>query len=229
MTGQYQSIMNPIYVPTKGPEDWRLLLAEPETQWKQGYSAKSLADCWEHARGFPNEIKRPLDEAFPGIRPLLIIPELKVSLPGGRRASQNDLWVLARTDKSRISITVEGKVEEPFGEQVSDWLEDASPGKLQRWEYLKKKLFLQQDPNGTIGYQLFHRTVSAILQAEEFGASEAVMIVHSFSKNSSWYPDYAAFLDLFSIKAEKGRVQHSAKSNTIRVSFLWAKGKIPAK
>ena len=218
--------MSPIYVPSKSTEDWRLLLAEPEKQWKQGYSAKALADCWENAGGFPNEVKKPLSEAFPGIKPLIIIPELKVALPGGKRASQNDLWVLARSGSYLISIAVEGKVEEPFDRPISQWLSDASDGKKTRWAFIRNKLGLNNEPTGTLMYQLFHRTVSAILQAEEFGAQEAVMMVHSFSTSGAWFPDYSSFLELFSIKAEKGKVQRSNKHKGVPISFLWATGKI---
>ena len=39
--------MNKAYVPSQGPEDWQQILIEPDKQWKTGYSAKSLAYCWE--------------------------------------------------------------------------------------------------------------------------------------------------------------------------------------
>ncbi len=35
--------MSAIYIPANGPEDWRQFLAEPDRQWKDGYSAKELA------------------------------------------------------------------------------------------------------------------------------------------------------------------------------------------
>jgi hypothetical protein len=31
--------MAQILIPARGPEDWKALLAEPERQWKRGYSA----------------------------------------------------------------------------------------------------------------------------------------------------------------------------------------------
>ena len=33
---------NKIYVPSAGPNEWRKFLAEPETQWRTGYSARAL-------------------------------------------------------------------------------------------------------------------------------------------------------------------------------------------
>jgi len=45
--------MNKFYIPTKGPLSWKALLADPEKQWRKGYSARTLACCWEEAQGFP--------------------------------------------------------------------------------------------------------------------------------------------------------------------------------
>ena len=41
------------YISTDGPDDWRKLLAKTEIQWRTGYSAKTLAHCWEDAMDFP--------------------------------------------------------------------------------------------------------------------------------------------------------------------------------
>jgi hypothetical protein len=35
-----------IFVPSNGPGDWRVLLAEPEKHWARRYSARTLAHCW---------------------------------------------------------------------------------------------------------------------------------------------------------------------------------------
>ena len=80
--------------------------------------------------GFPLEIKSLFrgSPTFDSLEPLLILPEHKVPLPGGSRPSQNDVWVLARTDKDLVSIAVEGKVSESFGPTVADWSVDASDG-----------------------------------------------------------------------------------------------------
>jgi hypothetical protein len=34
--------MAKILIPASSPEDWKKFLAEPEKQWKSGYSARSL-------------------------------------------------------------------------------------------------------------------------------------------------------------------------------------------
>lgn len=35
--------MRRIFVPSRGADDWRQCLADPEKQWRDGYSAKCLA------------------------------------------------------------------------------------------------------------------------------------------------------------------------------------------
>jgi hypothetical protein len=183
-----------------------------------------LAERWEAADGFPTEVKLPLNHRFPGIRALLAIPELKVPLPGGQRPSQNDIWVLARSGSSIISIAVEGKVEEPFDRPVKDWLASASVGKQERWSFLKQKLGLKEEPDGMLMYQLFHRTASAIIQAEEFKADCAVLVVHSFSQQAKWFPEYSAFLRLFGVTASREELQSAVHPTPMPLHFLWATG-----
>lgn len=100
-------------------------------------------------------------------------------------ASHDDLFVPAKDNESNlVSIGVEGKVAEPFGPTLEDWLKDASEGKKKRLSFIKEKIALDLDIPGTIRYQLFHRMVSAVIEAERFIAKSAVMPVHSFSKGS---------------------------------------------
>ncbi|MEO1000600.1 MAG: hypothetical protein AAFW69_08380, partial [Pseudomonadota bacterium] len=85
--------MNKILTPSGGPEDWRQFLADPQNQWKRGYSAMATALSWEAAQGLPPEVAELLG---PDAELLLAIPEHKVAVPGGRRASQCDVFALAR-------------------------------------------------------------------------------------------------------------------------------------
>ena len=100
-----------ILVPSQGPEDWKRLLAKPDLHWKAGYSATSLAYCWEEAQGaFPACVSKVFKGSglplFELAEPLLVIPEYKVPLPGGTTASQNDIFVLAKGANQLISIMV---------------------------------------------------------------------------------------------------------------------------
>ena len=189
--------MSKIYRPTRGADDWREFLADPILHWKTGYSAKSMAYAWEENAKLPPRIKQALSTAFDGdIEPLIVIPEYKVPLPGGSTQSQNDAFVLARIGNQTAVIMIEGKVEEPFGDPISKWFDPASKGKTERLGYLTKTLGLSESPPTHLRYQLFHRTASAVIEAERFKADLAIMLVHSFSQTHKWFGDYAAFADL---------------------------------
>jgi len=221
--------MKRIYVPSGGVEDWQKFLAEPEKQWKTGFSAKALAYCWEEANGFPKEVETIFKDSefdqLKDIEPLFIIPEHQVFLPPkGGRPSQNDIFVLAKSEGQSISITVEGKVSEPFGETLEDWLAKPSEGKKKRLNFLKDQLGLTGELPGSVRYQLLHRTVSAILEAKRFMAKKAIMLVHSFSQELEWYEDYQEFLKLFNIDASVNKLTMVNKIHGIELYCGWVKG-----
>ncbi len=213
---------------TKGPEDWKALLASPEKHWKPRFSARTLAHSWEAADGLPPEVakvftetKEPLLQSY---TPVLAIPEFKVALPGGRRASQNDIFVLGHSTAGAVSMVVEGKVNESFGPTVEEWLVDASPGKKKRLEYLVKTLGLGRLAKDSYHYQLFHRAACAVIEGERFRASAAVMLVHSFSVDRERWPDYEAFLGLFGVRTEVGKLQRLPGAQPVPLFAAWVTG-----
>ncbi len=222
--------MNNIYIPTTSPEDWRQLLADPIKHWRSGYSARALVESWENASGLPDEIQSLLEDAddpqLHNLEMLLAIPEYQVALPGGSRPSQNDLFVLARTGDNRLAvIMVEGKVNEPFGPTLGEWLQNASPGKMKRLAFLCDQLEISpQHIPPTIRYQLLHRTVSAVLMARRFTARYAMMIVHSFSQEHRWLEDYEAFLELFAVRGRINTLTFLATITDIQLFAGWAAG-----
>ncbi|MBU9723824.1 MULTISPECIES: DUF6946 family protein [Bacillaceae] len=218
--------MGKYFVPTEGTESWRCLLADREKQWKTGYSAKELAETWEGADGFPKSVKA----LFKGSQPQIFnqleflygFPEYKVSLKGRGASSQNDLYVLAKSNEELVTIMVEGKASEPFGEPVNKWLgTEPSDGQKIRLDYLLDVLELDKASVMDKRYQLLHRTASAIIEAEKVGADHALMLVHSFSKTSQWYYDYAAFVNLFNLSLEKNRIVGPVQINRKNLYFAW--------
>jgi hypothetical protein len=213
---------------TSGPEDWQPLLADPVKHWRTGYSARTLAYCWEAVDGFPPEVAEALqqtDEALLGeLTPVLAIPEFKVPLPGGVRPSQNDLFVLAHGSKGPVSIMVEGKVSESFGPTLDEWSGDASRGKESRLQYLLSKLGLTEAPGGSIRYQLLHRAASSVITGEQFRAVAAIMLVHSFSEQRFGWSDYQSFVALFGVNAKEGVVQRLGSDSTIPLFGVWVLG-----
>lgn len=216
-----------ILVPTGSFQDWKKLLAKPDLHWKPGYSAMTLARCWEDAPGFPPEIRAIVETgppSFHNLNPLLAIPEYQVSLPGGDRPSQTDLFVLASNKNGMVVIAVEGKVDEPFGPTLNEKLSGASEGFKERLDFLLSTLGLTRDIPSSIRYQLIHRTASAVLIAEQFHARSAIMLVHSFSPSDRWFEDFKIFASLFELKPVIGKLGFLGKRKDVELYAGWCKG-----
>lgn len=215
--------MTRILTPSPGPGAWRQFLAEPEKHWVKGYSARTLAHAWEAADGMPDEVADILGEAFGPFELLLAIPEHKTPLPGGRRESQSDVFALIRHQQGLATCTIEGKVDEPFGPIVAEWIRDASPGKKERIAYICELLGLSEIP-AAVHYQLLHRTASALIEADRFCATDSVMIVHSFSPEQRWFEAYERFCEVMGCRAEVGIPVVLTVPNGKRLVLGWACG-----
>ena len=243
--------MGEFLIPARTADDWKHLLAEPDKHWRTGYSAKALAHCWQSARDFPPSVRAVFNaspiELFQGITMLLGIPERRVPLPGRGKASQTDLFVLAKSGDDLVSIAVEGKVAEPFDDLVSEWLvrpsasaEDEergaaldeapdqapgpSAGKLRRLAYLCQMLGIDEEAVRPLRYQLLHRTVSALIEAERFNARHALMLVHSFSPTDDWFDDYRSFAGLLGVAVEPDKIAHVGERADVDLYLGWVKG-----
>jgi len=223
-------------------QEWRGLLAA-DYHWKPGYSACTLASCWMASDGFPSEVAEAFRQSneplLANIQPLVAAPEFKVPLPGGKRASQSDLFVLARSSAGLVTIVVEGKVQESFGPTLKDWESgkdngskngnkesSISPGKKTRLAFLLNTLGLPISISKRTRYQLLHRTASALITAEQFHAKAAVMLIHAFAKPnekcSGWH-DYDAFTGLFHVDAKAGVAQRLL-GPTVPLFAIWVDG-----
>jgi hypothetical protein len=213
--------MAKIYIPSAGPSDWQRFLAKPEKQWRTGYSAKTLAHCWEAADGLPPEISAMFDAPA---ELLIALPEHKVALDGGGRESQNDVFGLIRAGDQTCAAAIEGKVNEPFGPTVGEWYIDASDGKRCRMRQLSELLGLPTNPPTPIRYQLLHRSASALIEAQRFKTDEAAMIVHSFSPERMWFEDFEAFLGLLGLKGGPDSPIVTTPRSGQRLRLGWATG-----
>lgn len=232
--------MSKILHPSGGAEDWQRFLTEPEKQWRTGHSAKALANCWEAADGFPPSVQALFDasrfEELHGLEMLLGIPEHRVPLPGGRRASQTDLFVLARANDGLAAIAVEGKVAEPFGPLVREWIAATpssvegepdippSEGKRERLAFLSSNLGLSVTDVADVRYQLVHRTVSALIEARRFAARHAVMLVHSFGERDQSFVDYERFAAMLSAHAKRDELVAARVPGGASLYLGWATG-----
>ena len=215
--------MSRILVPSAGPDNWRQFLAQPDLHWARGYSARTLAYSWELSGGIPAEVEALVVSAVGPVQPLLIIPERKTALPGGSRESQSDVFLVARHGSGVITCTIEGKVDEPFGPTVAQQMLDASPGKVERLDYLLEMLGLQECPPD-VHYQLLHRTVSALVEADRFDCEDAAMIVHSFSPERRWFEAYAKFVELLGGRAGADDISEVSAPSGKRLFLGWACG-----
>ncbi|MDF1508789.1 hypothetical protein PZE06_11450 [Robertmurraya sp. DFI.2.37] len=222
--------MGDYFVRTDGPESWRKCLANPDKQWKSGYSAYELAYCWEGATKLPACVERVFKQSelpiFKNVEVLFGFPEYKVPLPGGRASSQNDLFILAKSNAELLTIMVEGKVSEPFGVTVETWLGNhPSKGKRNRLDSILEILGLQEKQVLKIRYQLLHRAASAMMEAANMTAKHTLMLVHSFSETGKWYSDYAEFVKLFHLSPTKDSIVGQVQIQGINLYFGWVTGR----
>jgi hypothetical protein len=210
----------------KSAEDWKQFLADPELHWKDGRSAKMLAERWDSALpDMPSEIRAAMNGTpFEAFQPLVAIPEYEVALPGGSRSSHNDLFVVGRIGSDLAVVMIEGKVDESFGPLLSEWLVDASPGKLERLAFLRTTLGIDGELAQTIRYQLLHRAASPLIEAERIGARYAAMIVHSFSAIDACLEDYCAFCEVLGGKGTSAGLERVGQRNQPELWVGWVRG-----
>lgn len=186
-----------IAVPILSPEDVIPHLGKP-THWKQGRSAKSVADSWFRANDMPPRVRAVLERS----------PELKgadlvdawlerCTDLGDRRgsATQTDLLAVLGVGDELAVMAVEAKVTESFGPLVSEWIGEGGEGKEDRLQRLCDLLGFDRDSVGDLRYQLFHRTAAAILEARRYRSKKAVLMVHSFCPHASGLSDFKAFYE----------------------------------
>lgn len=201
-----------IYAPATGLETWKERLADPETQWVRTKSAFETAVFWElgarQPRGLHSRLTALFDheELLKDCDLIASFPEHRVRLPGGSRASQTDVWAILRGPRGIISLAVEGKAGESFAETIGAWRKETSPGKEKRLTYLCEQLGVAEGVDDTIRYQLMHRTVSALIEAERIGAVAAVMLVLSFAPDAASKSDYDAFVSCLGGKSALDRL-----------------------
>lgn len=217
--------------------DWQSRLGDPEHHWKRGASAMELAVSWTLARhtprGMPAGVAGLLDahEDLAGADAEFLIPELRTKLPGGAAASQTDLWALLRNQRGTIALSVEGKALEPFGETVDRWIGRSRPdrppssGRIERLNFLASRLGLDPSTIGGLRYQLLHRTVAVLIEAENWRTSSAVMLVQRFVQDkdeeaASWV-DFQEFAHRLQAQVKPGTVTRASVPGNVPLYLAW--------
>ncbi len=187
-----------IAVPLLKPEDVIPHLGKP-THWKQGRSAKAVADSWFYAKkDIPDRVRAVLEQSREFKDAELIDAWLERCTDLGDQrgsATQTDLLAILAIGDELAVMAVEAKVTESFGPLVSEWMEEGGEGKEDRLQRMCDLLGFDRNEVGDLRYQLFHRTAAAILEARRYRAGKAVLMVHSFCENASGLPDFIRFYE----------------------------------
>lgn len=212
-------------VPLRQPADVAPHLGKP-THWKQGRSAKALADAWFAANGIRPAVRDVIatSDYLAGAEFLDGWLERETDLRDGRATpSQTDLLGLIGGGDKLGVLGVEAKVDESFGPLVSEWLTDAGSGKLQRLRHLCTLLNLEPDRIGSLRYQLLHRTAATLLEARRFRSDIAVLIVQSFCAQATGFKDCVAFFESIGMPGSAaGELIGARRFGTVDLWVGWA-------
>ncbi len=210
-------------LPLIEPEDVIRHLGKGVLHWKAGRSAHALATRWHASADIPPVVRQVLDssEKFAGAKFVDGFLERNVDLPDGGRPTQTDLMAILRLKDQLAIAAIEGKVDESFGPLVGEWLKE-NPGRKNRLMMLCGMFGLDDCDEG-LRYQLFHRSASAILEAERYHAPTALLLIHSFNPEKAGFTDYAAFLEAIGIARAPvaGRIYGPLKCSEIEFYAGW--------
>jgi hypothetical protein len=216
-----------IGTPLHKPEDVIPLLARKDKHWKKGRSAYELAHSWFTAQGVPEAIRAILDTdvAFVGAKLRKALFEKQTELDEfGRGPSQTDLLAILQTQFGTAILGVEGKVDESFGQFISQW-NDYSPSKLRRLAGLIERLGLKLNSIGSLRYQLLHRTVAVLLEGQRRRVRDAALVVQSFSPSQvrAGFSDFHLFsMALDAPVFEPGKLSKPRKIGEIQLRLGWS-------
>jgi len=218
-----------LFIQSDGPSDWKKKLSNQNRQWKRGKSAFEAAISWENASrsiyGLPTRIRNRLKNVteLKDATLLLGIIEHKVSLKSSGHSSQSDLWGLLKTNIGLVSMSVEAKAGEPFGQNIEQWLnkDKKKSGRQKRLEFLREVLMIEHKIPSDIKYQLIHRTASAILEAERFKTKAALMVVQSFLPDAKALDDFRKFSNLMGAEIGKNEIRQVKRICGIPLFLCW--------
>jgi hypothetical protein len=223
--------MNRLCISTRGIGSWRGRLASPDRQWKRRFSAFETAVSWEHAcnraSGLPDPLEKLLRKGnFGEPRLIFAVAEHKVELPGGNAASQSDVWAIVNTSRGMLSLTVEAKASEAFGDDILEkWLvagstEESRRNREMRFDYVRSHL-PKSDSFFLVRYQMLHRCAASVIEAKRLGFQHAGFIVQAFNTPDQSFQDYAIFCKALNMPAARGEMRTTFVGE-IALSVGWA-------
>lgn len=215
MIGEGMSVADRLLTATRGICSWRDRLAKPDTQWKRKFSAFETAISWEFASSTPSGLPDPIQKLFDGNEyknptVLLAVAEHKVELDGDGHASQCDVWAVVDTDLGALSLTVEAKARETFGDETLEvWLAGSSPSsrenRKRRWQHVCANLPPERSYL-SVPYQILHRCAAAAIEAKRLKLRHAAFAVQSFNAPDESFQAYATFCRTLGLPPARGRM-----------------------
>ena len=218
-------------------EEW-YQFAPPKAKgkhWKDGRSAKSLAQFMTDK----NQVKKledilvELEYDTNGV--ISCTPEANTVLPCKGNGRNHDLLMIGED----FVVGIEAKVSEPFGEEISTELIEASDNKKNRIDTLANKLFgckINEVKDGLeLRYQLLTGVYGTLLEAENNKKSKALFLVIVFTdgltsedenavnRNND---DFKNFCQQIGLSAEGGTICKSNVALTIKKVEISLKSEI---
>jgi hypothetical protein len=193
-----------------------------ERHWVEGRSAMELAKAWFPVPGkpsVPEEFLALLHTALDRLTFSEGEPEAIVRFDTFRGEPRNcDLLVQGSCDLGKITISIEAKADEKFGETTVGQRFEAGlriersnlPQRIRLLTaaVLGREVDLASRP---LRYQLLHSTAAALSAAQQQGATAAIFVVHEFITNSTRdfkHKENADDLDRFVSVLSNGRISH---------------------
>ena len=218
-------------------EEW-YQFAPPKAKgkhWKDGRSAKSLAQFMTDK----NQVKKledilvELEYNTKGV--ISCTPEANTVLPCKGNGRNHDLLMIGED----FVVGIEAKVSEPFGEEISTELIEASDNKKGRIDKLANELFgckINEVKDGLeLRYQLLTGVYGTLLEAENNKKSKALFLVIVFTdgltsedenavnRNND---DFKNFCQQIGLSAEGGTICKSNVALTIKKVEISLKSEI---
>jgi hypothetical protein len=208
------------------PEDVIGAFAKQEPYWKEKYCVYETAHSWFQAQDLPKAIRATLetDPVYADAKLMRAFFEKPPALDRqGTGPSHTDVLAIVKIKSGLAVIGVEGKVNEPFGDYVFQW-NDGSPSKASRLAAVIKRLGIEPAVASNLRYQLLHRAMAALSEAEMIGAREVAMLIQSFSPDNvrAGFSDFQVFGAALGMPiAQAGRLSQPLDLGDVRLRIGW--------
>lgn len=204
-----------------------------QKHWKDGRSAKETAKHWVYT--IPQPFKDILKQWKLEFN--VCSPEFVSTFDAnGGNGRNHDLLILAENEnKEPFVISVESKVDEPFGDTISDTIKAAdlrlekSPNSkgLIRIEDLRIALFGEEDNSQlSLRYQLLTAVAGTISEAKKQKAKSSIFLIQTFisseinkNKQKQNQNDLDSFIALFS-KSKYAQIHNNQLIGPFRINSV---------